>query len=125
MIILHGYGDQRIPEFILRDGKAVFNSKDTTLGIFPLGKIVATPAALDAIHDSGQDPFYFLDRHSHGDWGEVSKDDAALNDQALANGDRLLSAYRTLKGVRLLVITADTDDDGEPQGTTLLLESEY
>ena len=92
---------------------------------FQLGQIVATPAALQAIEDSGQTPFFFLDRHSHGDWGDVGKEDSALNDQALLDGERLLSAYRTLKGVRIWIITEATNDDGKREATTLLLESEY
>ena len=93
--------------------------------IFPLGKIVATPAALEAIKDSGQTPFHFLDRHSHGDWGDVGKDDAALNDQALLDGERLLSAYHTLKGVTIWIITEATDDDGIRNFSTILLPSDY
>jgi len=95
------------------------------MSIFPLGQIVALPAALEAIADSGQTPAYFLDRHSHGDWGDVDKEDAALNDQALLDGERLLSAYKTLKGVRIWIITEATDDDGIRNCTTILLPSQY
>ena len=92
---------------------------------FDLGQIVATPGALEAIHDSGQTPAFFLDKHSAGDWGEVGKDDAALNDEALITGERLLSAYRTLKGVRLWVITEAKDDAGKREATTILKPEEY
>ncbi len=92
---------------------------------FQLGQIVATPAALEAIQDSGQDPRFFLDRHSHGDWGDVGRDDAALNDQALLDGERLLSAYKTLKGVSIWIITEATDDDGIRNCSTILLPQEY
>jgi len=95
------------------------------MGIFPIGKIVATPAALEAIQDSGQSPFFFLDRHSHGDWGEIGQENAAVNDQALSDGERLLSAYRTLKGVRLWIVTEATNDDGERELTSLILPEEY
>ena len=92
---------------------------------FQLGQIVATPAALDAIHDSGQTPAFFLNRHAAGDWGDVDQGDAALNDQALVNGERLVSAYRTLKGVRLWVITEAVGDDGKRECSTILLPNEY
>ncbi|MGA2254632.1 MAG: hypothetical protein ABSG53_08230 [Thermoguttaceae bacterium] len=43
---------------------------------FQLGQIVATPAALKAIEEAGQDPAFFLDKHIAGDWGEVDKNDS-------------------------------------------------
>jgi len=92
---------------------------------FPLGDIVATPAALRAIQDAGQDPDFFLDKHSAGDWGEVDGFDRRANDEALVSGDRLLSAYRTLKNVRLWIITEAEDDKGNRAATTLLLPEQY
>ena len=68
---------------------------------FPLGKILATPAALKAIADSGQSPAVFLDRHSQCDWGEVCKSDAALNDEALVDGSRLLCVPHIKGGAHL------------------------
>lgn len=92
---------------------------------FHLGQIVATPGALDALQQSGQAPKFFLSKHIRGDWGEVCPDDARLNDLALIDGSRLLSAYRTLKGERLWVITEAADEDGNRLTTTLLKPSEY
>jgi len=92
---------------------------------FQFGQIVATPAALAAIEASGQEPSFFLDRHAAGDWGEVCASDAALNDQALVDGSRLFSAYTTLKGTKLWIITEATDDAGNRAATTLLLPEEY
>lgn len=87
---------------------------------FPLGQVVATPGALEALAASGQSPDYFLDRHVTGDWGEVGPEDQRLNDEALAVGDRLLSVYKTLKGVRLYIIS-----EADRSATTLLLDNEY
>ena len=92
---------------------------------FPLGQTVATPAALAALSDSGQTPALFLDKHCDGGWGEVCNDDKGLNDQALVDGSRLLSAYRTLKGVKIWVITEAADDEGKRAATTIILPSEY
>jgi hypothetical protein len=92
---------------------------------FPLGQIVATPGALEAMQASGQTPDFFLDQHVTGNWGEVDEVDRALNDQALVDGSRLLSVYRTLRGVKLYVITEATDDSGQRAVTTLLLPEEY
>lgn len=60
-----------------------------------------------------------------GDWGELCDEDRLANDQALVNGSRLLSAYRTLKGVKIWVITEAADDEGQRAATTCLLPSEY
>ena len=92
---------------------------------FSLGKIVATPAALEALSDAGQTPEFFLDQHSIGSWGEVDSEDWKSNDQALVDGSRLLSAYRTLRNVRLWVITEAADDEGKREATTILLPDEY
>ena len=90
-----------------------------------LGQVVATPGALEAMEESGQTPDFFLDRHVTGDWGEVDAEDWKLNDQALVDGSRLLSAYRTLKGKKLWVITEATDDRGHRAATTILLPEDY
>lgn len=95
------------------------------MNIFPMGTIVATPAALEAIEDAGQTPDFFLAKHAAGDWGEVDAGDAALNDQALVSGERLLSAYKTLKGVRIWIITEATDNEGIRNSSTILLPQEY
>jgi hypothetical protein len=92
---------------------------------FSLGQVVATPGALEAMQASGQTPAFFLHQHVTGNWGVVDEQDWALNDQALKDGSRLLSAYRTLKGVKLYVITEAADDSGQRAVTTLLLPEEY
>lgn len=92
---------------------------------FPLGQTLATPGALAAMQESGQSPGCFLERHMACDWGEVCDEDKRLNDQALVDGSRLLSAYRTLKGVRIWIITEAADDDGRRAATTALLPEEY
>jgi hypothetical protein len=58
---------------------------------FPLGRIVSTPGALNAM--VGDDPMAYLARHARGDWGVVCDADRRLNDQAVKDGTRLLSAY--------------------------------
>ena len=87
---------------------------------FPLGQLVATPGALQALQEAGQSPTDFLSRHVRGDWGEVCDEDKGLNDEALANGERLLSAYRTLRNVRIWIIT-----EADRSSTCILLPEEY
>lgn len=92
---------------------------------FPLGRVVATPGAIAAIEQSGQSPAFFLGQHAAGDWGIVGGEDKLLNEAALKDGSRLLSAYRTLKNVAIWIITEATDDGGHRAATTILLPDEY
>ena len=92
---------------------------------FSMGQIVATPGALESLAAAGQTPGEFLSRHVSGDWGEVCNDDKALNDDAILDGSRLLSAYRTGKNIRMWIITEAVDDAGDRCATTILLPEEY
>lgn len=87
---------------------------------FALGKLVATPGALDALKESQQSAWHFFFRHMSGDWGELDEEDKLLNQQALEDGSRLLSAYRTRLGKRLYVIT-----ESDRSLSTILLVEEY
>jgi hypothetical protein len=88
--------------------------------LFSLSQCVATPGALEALAAAGQTPKAFLDRHARGDWGEVDAEDKQANQDALRDGLRLLSAYRTSAGVRIWVIT-----EADRSVTTILLPEEY
>jgi len=90
---------------------------------FSPGRVVATPGVLDALTASGQTFDFFLDKHLSGDWGEV--EDQKANDQALADGGRLLSSYRTLKGVAVWVLTEAEGGDGVRASTCLTTPGEY
>jgi hypothetical protein len=99
---------------------------DMKMPLFRLGQVVATPGALEALHEAGQVPFEFIARHARGDdWGELSEEDRRLNDEAVKDGSRILSAYRLKTNVKIWVITEATDDDGQRAATTILLPDEY
>ena len=89
-------------------------------GRFPLGRVLATPGALEALEKAGQQPREFLDRHSQGDWGELDSHDVRENEISLQSGFRLLSSYTTAAGDRLWIIT-----EADRSATTLLLPEEY
>jgi hypothetical protein len=102
------------------------NPIQTVRSKFSPGQVVATPGALEAMRASGQSPQVFLGAHLEGFWGgELDEEDRRLNDEALTDGSRLLSAYRTLRGIKLWVITEAVDDDGRRNSTCLLLPEEY
>ena len=62
---------------------------------FPLGRTVATPGALAAMLQAGENPLQFLARHSRRDWGDLEPEDRRENELSLRKGFRLLSAYQT------------------------------
>lgn len=91
-----------------------------------LGRTLSTTALLMAIQEAHEvtdvDPILFplFQRHSNGDWGELSDDDRQLNEDALLHKDRVMSVYETKMGVTVWIIT---DPDWEI--TTALLPSDY
>lgn len=87
--------------------------------LFLLGRIVATPGALNALVMAGQDPGEFLEHHQSGDWGNVSPEDAAENRRSVQHGWRILSAYQ-VGPQRVWIIT-----EADRSNTCLLLPEEY
>jgi hypothetical protein len=93
---------------------------------FQPGVLLATPGATEAFEKNGQTPFEFLKRHVVGDWGEeLCQKDRMLNDQALIDGSRLLSAYKLNDGTKLWLITEAVGENGRRESSTFLLPSEY
>jgi len=93
---------------------------DSVRPLFSLGQCVATPGALAALEEAGQSPADFLNRHVRGEWGDIHPDDEGANEQALKDGARIFSVYRTSKGVKVWVIT-----EADRSSTCILLPDEY
>ena len=99
---------------------------NTAFNNFPLGQIVATPGALEAVANSRM--FECLQLHASGDWGNVCPEDAELNNQATHEGTRIHSAYAIDPAMPcqghgdncLWVIT-----EADRSATTFLLPEEY
>jgi len=87
---------------------------------FPLGQVVATPAALEALSRTGQRADEFLNRHVVGDWGVLCDEDRQLNDEALIDDSRVLSSYVLMDGTKLWIIT-----EADRSSTCVLLPSDY
>jgi hypothetical protein len=89
------------------------------MGHLPLGKVVATPGALNLLMDAGEDAFDYLARHATGDWGELCAFDRRQNEIALREGYRIFSSYNIPTG-RVWIIT-----EADRSVTTILLPEEY
>jgi len=88
--------------------------------LFDIGRLVATPGAIDACNTSGDNILGFVTRHAQGDWGELDKEDVAANNHALLDGSRLLSAYHLSDSTKIWIIT-----EADRSSTCCLLPSEY
>ena len=86
--------------------------------MFSLGTVVITPTALEALH--GDDVQKALNRHRHGDWGELCEHDRCQNETALVSGGRLFSVYRDRSGTKFYIIT-----EADRSATTVLLPQDY
>lgn len=97
----------------------------STASKFELGEQVATPGALRAVHQAGESLIDYLKRHVTRDWGDLCDEDRRANELALADGGRLLSAYKLQTGVVIWIVTEAVGDDGRRSATTALLPDEY
>ena len=88
--------------------------------LFDLGQTVMTIGAQEALAESNQLPNEFLARHQTGEYGDICEDDRQENNLSLKENFRILSAYKTAKGVKFWVIT-----EADRSVTTILLPSEY
>ena len=89
-----------------------------TRALFRLGRIVATPNALENL--SQAEILRALRRHQTGDWGDMSEADRQSNARALIDGSRLLSAYRAHGQMKFWVIT-----EADRSVTTILMPEDY
>ena len=91
-------------------------------GKFELGQTVMTRGV--SIHCEETSGFMLLlatclSKHIRGDWGDVCTEDKQSNDQALQDGDRILSSY-TVLGTKIWIIT-----EWDRSVTTVLFPDEY
>jgi hypothetical protein len=94
--------------------------KDRAQINLPLGRLLSTPGAINAIAKAGQDGSVFLERHRAGDWGDIDQEDWAANDRAAVDGSRILSAYTLPDGTKIWIIS-----ESNRSATTILLPDEY
>ena len=93
---------------------------------FQLGKIVATPAALEVLQKANVRPASLLHRHQSGeDWGNICEEDKQQNNIAISNEgnpdkqQRVLSSYKIGKDTIWIITEHDRSV------STLLCPSDY
>lgn len=86
--------------------------------LFSTGQLVATHSVMEGLELSEIQEMVFA--HTHGSFGDLCEEDAAMNMSAIATGeDRILSAYE-VRDIRYYVIT-----EWDRSVTTILEANEY
>ncbi len=98
------------------------NDTNTTLSLvrFPLGQLVMTQGAIEALEEAGQSPQIFIARHARLEQGALSAEDYRENLFSVDKPLRIFSAFKTSNGVKLWIIS-----EADRSATTILLPSEY
>ena len=86
---------------------------------FAAGAIYVTVGVIESINNETHRVIPLIERHLNQDWGDVCEEDKQSNNQALINGDRLLSSYKLGEETIWIITEADRS------ATTILLPSEY
>lgn len=89
--------------------------------LFALGRVVATPGALEAFKRLDINMLELLLRHAKGDWGELDPQDVRANNEAVKVGLRILSSYPLSDAATKVWIITEADRSS----TTFLLPDEY
>jgi len=87
---------------------------------FRLGRILATPAAVEVLADAKVSIVDLLCRHVRGDWGDLAESDRQQNERSVEVGARLLSSYVLQNRQTVWVIT-----EADRSATTFLLPGDY
>lgn len=84
---------------------------------FEMGRVVMTANASDQLDFAAI--YEGLRRHASGDWGDLPDDDRQMNETAVKEGERLLSAYG--EGEKRFWIITEADRSV----TTVLMPDDY
>ncbi len=75
--------------------------------LFTLGEIVIRPRAALLLQNLAMNPASLFLRHVTGNWGDVSNDQRRVNEEAVREGGRILSAYG--EGIRRIYVITEAD----------------
>ncbi|PFH27391.1 hypothetical protein [Burkholderia sp. JKS000303] len=87
---------------------------------FKLGRVLATPAAVDVLNQAQVSIVDLLIRHVRGDWGDLSESDRQQNELSVEAGLRIVSSYVLPNSQTVWVIT-----EWNRSATTFLLPGDY
>ena len=88
-----------------------------------LGKTLGSPSVAQRMHDDHEFAAWVskcLIRHNACDWGDVTKEDAELNNVAVSKNARVLSVYNHKVFPTIWLVT-----EGDRSSTSIIFPSEY
>lgn len=115
---LQGQSDTDLTQLLRPCPYLTLQLRVTRLPRFDLGRLYLTSNAARTV--PVQEVLHAVARHAAGDWGLLSAQDWQHNEEALRQGNRLVSVYRSRAGQRFYVITEASRDL-----TTVLLPEDY
>ncbi len=87
--------------------------------LFPIGALIFSEDIDHLMREGRLDPLPYFQRHTRGDWGDVTDDRWQQNNAALKSGDRLDSLYIVTRELSIRVIT-----EADRSSTRIVLPSE-
>lgn len=87
--------------------------------LFPIGALFFSEGIGRLMDEGRLDPRPFLQRHTRGDWGDISDDKWQENNAALLSGKRLDSFYVVTRDISIRIFTASDRSE-----TCIVLPSE-
>ena len=97
---------------------AVRNTRDRRL-LFPIGALIFSESVDQLVREGRLDPLPYFQRHTRGDWGDVTDNRWQENNTALASGQRLDSLYQVTRELTLHIYT-----EADRSATHIALPSE-
>lgn len=85
---------------------------------FPAGELFITANAKAKLTEN--DTYPAIARHLRCDWSNLCRHDQLVNEEALANGERLSSVHRSEAGEEFWIMT-----EWDRSSTTILMPSDY
>lgn len=88
--------------------------------LFPIGALIFSEAIDRLIREGRLDPMPYFQRHTRGDWGDVTDEQWQQNNAALKSGARLDSLYIVTRELHIRVFT-----EADRSATHIVLPSEH
>ncbi|MEX5685339.1 hypothetical protein [Pseudomonas silesiensis] len=88
--------------------------------LFSVGALIFSEGIDRLIREGRLDPIPFFQRHTRGDWGDVSDQKWQENNAALKSSSRLESLYMVTRELSICVFT-----EADRSATHVLLPTEY